>query len=178
MEVREMRVVETILALDSGYIRAFVEAAEHIVRGSLGSFRNRPDWNGGSGGYLCIADVATGSPLAITIIGRVPIEKAQKHLFYCQEKAQRLATHPEHETSFESRNPDANQWGGAVRSGSFILSFSGFSEQIDEAVMMGIEFYCYPVPPILKRLNSIAVRNHNIECWGPIARTLTPCSMG
>lgn len=87
--------------------------------------------NRSAGGYLCIADEEV--PVLIGRIGNPVPEKLGKYLEFSQEKARRLAAHPQHDLSRESRNPDANQWGGAVRAGGIIYSFSGLPEELDEA---------------------------------------------
>ena len=96
-----------------------------------------PEWEGKTGGYFCLADAGTGNPLfEPALIGTVPQEKKEKYLAFCQEKAKRLANHPEHEASWESRNEEANEWGGALRIGTLIFSFSGLPEWGDEALML------------------------------------------
>ena len=44
--------------------------------------------------------------------------------------------------SRESRNPGARQWGGAVRGGNYIISFSGLPEHIDEVFcfLLGVQY--------------------------------------
>ena len=93
-------------------------------------------WAGRAGGYLCIADGKNGLPLLTVLIGEVSLQKAPKYLEFCQEKAARLAGHPNHQTSWESRNTKKDQWGGAVRFEDKILSFSGLPEMGDEAAML------------------------------------------
>lgn len=83
------------------------------------------------GGYLCLAD-EKGTPLLICGIGEPDNEKVDKYFNYCQEKACRLGANPEHELSFQSRDPDNGKWGGAVRGHNYIASFSGLPERADE----------------------------------------------
>jgi len=53
------------------------------------------------------------------------------------EKAKRLRRHPKHFSSFQSRNPEKNQLGGAVRieNNNFILSLTYVNEELDEAIV-------------------------------------------
>ena len=95
-------------------------------------------WAGHTGGYLCISDGKNGLPLLTMLIGEVFLQKAPKYLEFCQEKAARLAGHPNHQTSWESRNPEKDWWGGAVRFEDKILSFSGLPEMGDEAAMLRV----------------------------------------
>lgn len=95
------------------------------------------------GGYLCVADTADGTPLIVVQVGSVPsTEKRRKYCDFSQEKAFRLAHHRGEISSWLSRNEAENKWGGAIRAGKFIFSFSGLTEQQDEimAIYMAIKF--------------------------------------
>jgi len=96
-------------------------------------------------GYLTIFNVALGYPELIVAIGNIPEEKKKKYLELSMEKAERLFQHPEHVSSFQSRD-GINKWGGAIRIDwyeeveekiyQYILSFSGLTEPMDEASML------------------------------------------
>jgi hypothetical protein len=89
------------------------------------------------GGYLTVLD--EGNPSLIIPFGEMPEEKVQKYFQLSQEKAFRLFRQPEHLSSFQSQNPEANQWPGAVRANNdIILSFSGMPWKIDEAICLVI----------------------------------------
>lgn len=93
------------------------------------------------GGYFCVASYENGmiTPVVIALIGELPEEKLQRCFELCQEKARRLATHSEHRSSWQSRDPDQKQYGGAIRVNSdLILSFSGLPEIADEALMLRV----------------------------------------
>lgn len=70
--------------------------------------------------------------------------KEEKYRRLATEKAGRLLKHPEHLTSFSSKNDALEQYQGAIRAGDFILSFSGLPSQWDEACMI-----------VLARLNDL-----------------------
>lgn len=70
--------------------------------------------------------------IAMMPIGQVRWDSRSFH--YTQEKAHRLATYTTHFTSWQSRDVDRKQYGGAIEAGDFILSCSGFPEHGDEAV--------------------------------------------
>lgn len=89
---------------------------------------------GSLGGYLCIAREEDGLPLAVILFGDMPREKCEGRLEFSQEKAKRLASHPDHKTSWESRDPANNKWGGAIRGKKYIISVSGLPEELDEVV--------------------------------------------
>ena len=109
---------------------------ESAVRMVLRRFGNRNGWVGREGGYLCIADGKNGLPILTVLVGKVPPHKARKYLAFCQEKAGRLAGNRGHLSSWESRDPQKDHWGGAIRFNDYILSFSGLPEMGDEAAML------------------------------------------
>ncbi|MBP6858911.1 MAG: hypothetical protein KBC33_03745 [Candidatus Pacebacteria bacterium] len=103
---------------------------------------------GKKGGYLCVTN-PTGQVHAVLMIGTVPDpEKSRKYFDYCQEKAARLAEHRNHVSSWQSRDPNRDRWGGAIRCKEHILSFSGLPEIWDEAIVLTIG-YIYPCRIIL-----------------------------
>lgn len=89
------------------------------------------------GGYFCIADNASGEPLDVVRLGDPLPTKEGRYEELAKEKAARLAANPEHDTSYQSRYPVRDRWGGAVRAGNHILSFSGLSpDRLDEALVL------------------------------------------
>jgi hypothetical protein len=100
-----------------------------------------------AGGYFHLL-VGYGSapieelPVAIMKFGSFPEEKNAGRMAKAAEKAKRLAIRREDQTSWQSRNPDAHQWGGAIRVRyeftDIILSFSGHPECWDEALMLAV----------------------------------------
>jgi len=100
-------------------------------------------------GYLTLMDGITGEIILTVPFGEIPVEKREKYLRLSQEKAQRLFTQitinlpsgtTHHTSSFQSRNEEKEQYGGAIycnfHSFSIILSFSGTPELADEAMML------------------------------------------
>lgn len=71
-------------------------------------------------------------------IGELPAEKFERYYTFSEEKARRLHKNLEigHVSSFQSRNPEKDQWGGAISAGDYILSFSGMPEIVDEIMML------------------------------------------
>jgi len=90
------------------------------------------------GGYLCIADMDTGIPLLTVVIGNPTSEKGTKYKQLAEEKCARLAKHRGHVSSWQTRDVDSNQFGGAVRTSRRILGFSGFPEHWDEALCVAV----------------------------------------
>lgn len=99
----------------------------------------REDGTACTGGYLVVADGQIGLPLGSLFIGEVPDDKDARYIKLAQEKALRLAANMSvrgHVLSWQSRDPERDLWGGAayIGMGNVILSFSGFPEELDEAI--------------------------------------------
>ena len=91
------------------------------------------------GGYLCVfgADQdPTEPPLAVIRVGDPIKERVGKYFEFCQEKTRRLLAHPEHLSSWQTRDVDKEQYGGAIRASDFVLGFSGHTELGDEAILV------------------------------------------
>ena len=93
---------------------------------------------GQEGGVLCISHLETGSPLLLAVFGVLSDSERDEYMAFAQEKAKRLAANSRHLSSWESRDLNAKppQYAGAVKTRLFILSFSGFKEEQDEAAML------------------------------------------
>lgn len=91
------------------------------------------------GGYFCLANKNSGLPVMVFPVGKFHMlsEKTrEKYCAFSQEKALRLAENPLHQSSWQSRNESKMKYGGAVRGRTFIFSFSGLPEKLDEAAML------------------------------------------
>lgn len=97
-----------------------------------------PDFRKRYGGYLCIINKKTGKIIKTVLIGAIPIQKAKRCSTLAQEKARRVFSHlyEGHCTSYESRNHDADQWGGAIVTENLILAFSGYPEDGDTLICL------------------------------------------
>lgn len=110
---------------------------------------------GRAGGCLTVIDpkVSRTRPILQVYIGEVVEEKFSKYGDLSLEKATRMAEHPEHWCSAQSRDPDditedqlaaeggrQRRWGGAIRSHKtgLIYSFSGLPEACDHAMMVWV----------------------------------------
>ncbi|MFH0890998.1 MAG: hypothetical protein V1856_03125 [Candidatus Liptonbacteria bacterium] len=115
------------------FLAVIIPALEKMRRGDA-------KWAGRKGAAFCLAHARTGIPfLGPILVGRVNSPaKADKYLALCREKALRLAENPGHYSNWQSRDPDADMWGGAVRVGDIILSMSGLPELGDEALMLTV----------------------------------------
>ena len=88
------------------------------------------------GGYLCIADNATGAPLDVVKLGIVKPEKESVYERRVLKKARWLGEAPsEYLTSWQLRDPECEVFGGAVRV-SHVIAFSGLPEMLDEALVL------------------------------------------
>ena len=129
------------LRIDSYKVGMISSVASDTIIKLLVFFREHkdayPDFFEKRGGFLCIMDKKTGAIVGTFLVGSVPVEKAARYLALAPEKATRLFVHINdgHLTSYESRNPDADQWGGAIVGERFIYSFSGYPEDGDSFIV-------------------------------------------
>lgn len=94
--------------------------------------------DGKKGGYIFLC-APSGMRFIHDKFGNPDPEKVDKCREFSRESAERLISNPEHHLSWQSRDPEHDKWGGAVRLlGGHILSFSGFPELTDEALCMSI----------------------------------------
>ena len=123
-------------------VGATIAAASNTVttlRNVLEKYQEKlPDFQRKYGGFLCIMDIRTGKIIKTTLIGAVPSEKAERYKSLSQEKAQRLFLNIKggHITSYESRSPQGDKWGGAIATEKLIISFSGFPEDGDTFICL------------------------------------------
>jgi hypothetical protein len=100
-----------------------------------------------SGGYFCLMKEESGQILYVQKICDIPDvidpdfdRKAFKYCYFAIEKAVRLFQSIDVRSSWMNRNPDKDQWGGAIRvhveGSGLILSFSGLPELADEAIVL------------------------------------------
>ena len=93
-------------------------------------------------GYLFILrEHQEGEPEVVlsTPIGESPDATPEQWSRYrrnAREKAERLHRLPLHLNSWQSRSEQHNRFGGAIRVGAYILSFSGLPQEEDEKQML------------------------------------------
>ena len=122
--------------VSAGFLSHVIVRLGIYVETILSVFGKSKGWKGRSGGYFCLINRETGRILMVALVGSVPLEKAKRYLTFAIEKAVRLFSYSEHKTSWESRDPIQNKWGGAVAGKHYILSFSGFPEKGDTVLML------------------------------------------
>jgi len=93
-------------------------------------------------GYFTLRNRIDGRVLLHCQISQCPNEdKAAKWAYFSlHEKGPRLLKHPDHVSSFQSKNEEAAQYAGAIAVSDLVLSFSGLPELADEAVMLTLAF--------------------------------------
>jgi hypothetical protein len=88
------------------------------------------------GGYCKIYDTNTTQLIGAYTVGFVPPAKQLRYDTLSTEKALRLLAHPEHSSSWQSRDEAADKKPGAIRGYRCIYSFSGLPWEGDEALML------------------------------------------
>ena len=98
------------------------------------------DTGGKVGGYFGLFPKARfrriASPTVFQAIGRINPGKRNLAKKRAQEKPRRLNAHPNHVSSYQSRNEKRDRWGGAIATRNCYLSFSGLPELCDEALVL------------------------------------------
>jgi len=89
--------------------------------------------DGSTGGYFYASDAQERMLLRLRA-AKPAEEKVRKYMELSVEKPARLHRHPEHLLSWQSKNPEADEWDGALRieNSRGYLSFSGFPGPVDE----------------------------------------------
>ena len=120
-------------------LSTFMMVAERV----MGAYLRLPKNKGTTrrGGALTIMDAANGLPLLIFPVGELAQEKVFKYFKLSLEKAERVYNTGQR-TSRVTRDPEKGLWGGAVRIGGIIISFSGLPELDDEAFGMAFAVIC------------------------------------
>ena len=145
-----------------------VMVVQRVFDIALEIFKDDPLWQGRTGAYFTLA-VGTSAPsFDPALIGTVPPEKRGKYSFNSAEKAMRLFHHPEHLSSWQSRDltVEPKRWGGAIRIGNRIYSLSGFPELGDEASVCATGAVLES-PDTLEVLDMIAEVSQN-PYWQPL----------
>lgn len=102
------------------------------------------DWR--TGGYLAVYPYKPGRnneavvqipPFLVVGVGpTMPPEQAEMSFELCQKNGRRLLMNPDHVSSWQTRNAEEGQYGGAIRANDYVFSFSGLTEIADEAVLV------------------------------------------
>lgn len=114
-------------------------------------------------GYFTLRDITSGRVIFTIMLGDVPKEKQEKYLNFSLEKGDRLfknyKSNFKNFSSWQTRNPDKDLWGGAIRTDKYVLSFSGLSELLDEALVLELALIMNWVNPY--RLYEISQVSNN-----------------
>jgi hypothetical protein len=112
-----------------------VLSAERNVQLILGLLAERGEEK--TGGYFCLVSKEQSRQiLAVIQFGSLSAELATQYSNYVLEKVERLDAHPDTLASHETRDEAKHRFGGAIRASGYLLSFSGFTEDADEALVL------------------------------------------
>lgn len=126
------------------------KTAEELFRVLIGLNENMADR---TGGYLSITSKLADELLLCVRIGAIAHQddanpkfktKARKYCMLSQEKCVRTIANAftlGHLSSWQSRNQDADMWGGAVMCDEFAVGFSGLPELADEAFCLVLSIH-------------------------------------
>ena len=128
-----------VFGLGINQLMFIVRSTMCVVNSVLALDRNQ------TGVMFCVADLDTGAPLFKCVLGTLTVAEIKEYTTFALEKAERLAGHPEHVASSQSRNVilEPRKYGGAVRGKDYLYSFSGFTEDEDEAAGLALLIMWY-----------------------------------
>ena len=92
-----------------------------------------------SSGYIAIVNRENNRMLLHAQIGDCPAEKAERYMKFSLEKAMRVSKSGE-TSSWMTRNPDKDQYGGGISAGKYAIGFSGLPEDRDEALVTALAY--------------------------------------
>lgn len=97
---------------------------------------------GRCGGFFCLSWTDDKGKTTILRHGKIgdvfDADRRRRYRKLSREKLTRRLKNPGHVSSWQSRNPEQDEWGGDIKAGDFDLSFSGLPELADEAVMLAL----------------------------------------
>ena len=134
------------------------------------------------GGYMCVWEETGVDPegqkeyhlVALNRLGTPPIGKLVKYCEFAQEKVERLSHRPSHLSSWQSRDTKVDKWGGAIKAGKFLLSFSGLPELDDEALCLLVAVDLGLLP--LEEARTIALTSNNVGALPLLGSIETACA--
>jgi hypothetical protein len=137
---------------------------DHTVTALLSLMQGAQAWEGkNSGAVFCVVSRNTGQPIHPPYrIGTAPEEKLRRfERLATIVKPGQLIGHPSHESSWQSRDPEQDLWGGAVAmSDDDIFALSGLPELADEGTVLAGGHAHYG-DVLLPRLDDVASISSN-----------------
>lgn len=122
----------------NGNLETETEIARRVMTKAIEMFRSEPGWSNRRGTYWLMADELTGERIDLIFLGEIDPYQEHRFLHNSHEKALRLARHPHHLSSSQSRDPRNDKFCGAIRTRLGIFSMSGLPEYGDEIVMLRV----------------------------------------
>lgn len=113
-------------------------AVEWVWSEVIGKFVDEDKRPKGTGGYYAFLEEGKRFPSVIAKVGDLPVDEQEVKMFFtlAREKCHRLALHPEHVSSFQSRDEGSGRFGGAVRVQGGRLAISGYDQDEDEGIAL------------------------------------------
>ncbi len=118
-------------------IQEFVENIAALVISRLPATQENPVGGHFAGQYVGVAGEGLDFFFHHLVNGeRLARNRSEACFRRVNEKLERLKASPELLASWQSRNTDEEMYGGAIRAGEYIFSFSGLSEHADEMICL------------------------------------------
>lgn len=133
--------------------------------------------NNRRGAVVTVRMDTRAGPIERVVLGDFPeLGKEERYNQLAHEKIMRLSVNKDDVSSFETRNPEDDRWGGAIRSlpTNILLSCSGLPELLDEAYMLAVAVklgWCSPIRA--KRIMQRSQNNYYGPAWVAVNNALT-----
>ena len=115
--------------LPAGEASMILGIVEKVVDVSIDTFGDQEGWEFSFGSVFCLLEAATKLPFLRVDVALVRNDQREEFHRLVMEKAVRLADNASvigrSSSSFQTRNPEKNQLGGAIATQHFIFSFGG-----------------------------------------------------
>jgi len=93
------------------------------------------------GGHMHLCENPSGKMLRHQKIGQPTEEELKSTFAFSEEKNVRAMRHPNHVSSYQSRDPNKGRWGGQIKTSTLGISISGYPEPVDQAFGLSLAVY-------------------------------------
>lgn len=118
------------------FILNILSFTSYLVVNTVTCFREDKEWKDREGGFVCILEKETGTPILTSQVGYVKPEKVKKYYELAIKKAFFLFDNKNFITTQEASAEGYDILGGGISGKDFICAFSGFTERGDSSIMI------------------------------------------
>lgn len=119
-------------------LTGILDSTSYYLQRLLPILHGRPGREQHDSGILIAARIGPQGPIPQLMIpiGGLPMAEVKDYAEWAYGKVKALYENPERMSSHLCRDPSKHYYGGAIRAGDYILSFSGLEELEDEVLVV------------------------------------------